>query len=312
MPRLRRLVFGLMAVAGSAMAQAAPPASQSAVPAARELDLAYGAYQRGLYLTALREATARIARDPEDAPAMTLLGEIYNQGLGVPQDPVKAAEWYRLASKRGEARALAALGLMAMDGRGMDKNPAQGRAWLEEAARKGEPAASYNLALLLLATGKQADLLRAVALLRTAAEAEVADAQHALGSLYLKGRGVPRDTAEAARWFFRAAGNGNLAGEVEYAILLFNGEGVPKNEALAARYFRHAASNGSAIAQNRLARLYAAGRGVPKSLVEAAAWHLVAAGQGLTDSWLDTALRDVSPDDRARAERLAAERAGVL
>lgn len=314
MRRLHGFVLGFALLAGGAAAQTGElRLSQNTAPiAARESDLAYGAYQRGLFLTALREATARLARDPEDAAAMTLLGELHNQGLGARQDPTRAAEWYRLAAKRGDAHALAALGLMAIDGRGMDKNTGQGKAWLEEAARKGEPAASYNFALLLLTTGAQADLLRAVELLRTAAEAEVADAQHALGALYLRGRGVTRDPAEAARWFLKAAGNGNLAGEVEYAILLFNGEGVPKNEALAARYFRHAASNGNAIAQNRLARLYAVGRGVPKNLVEAAAWHLIAASQGLTDTWLDTALRDVSPDDRARAERLASERAGVL
>ena len=78
----------------------------------------------------------------------------------------------------------------------------------------------------------------------------------------------------------------------------------------AARHFRHAAALGNAIAQNRLARLYAVGRGVPQNLVEAAAWHLLAAAQGLTDGWLDQALRNLSAEDRARAERLAEERAG--
>jgi hypothetical protein len=38
----------------------------------------------------------------------------------------------------------------------------------------------------------------------------------------------------------------------------------------------------------------------------------VAAGQGLTDAWLDQALKDMPDDQRARAERLAAERSGVL
>ena len=309
--RLTAVWFALLACGAAAQTGGLRP-GQDAAPVAREPDLAYGAYQRGLFLTALREATARLDRDPEDAAAMTLLGELHNQGLGVRQDTAKAAEWYRLAARRGDAHALAALGLMAIDGRGMDKNPGQGKAWLETAAEKGDPIACYNLALLLLTTGANADLLRAVDLLRTAAQAEIGDAQHALGALYLRGRGVTRDTAEAGRWFFKAAGNGSTAGEVEYAILLFNGEGVPKNEALAARYFRHAASNGNAIAQNRLARLYAAGRGVPKNLVEAAAWHLAAASQGLADAWLDGALRDIAPEDRARAERLAAERAGIL
>jgi TPR repeat protein len=280
--------------------------------AAPEPDLAYGAYQRGLYVTALREATKRLEANPEDAPAMTLLGELYNQGLGVGQDPAKAAEWYRLAAQRGDAHALASLGLMAMDGRGMQKNPIQGLTWLEQAAAKGEATASHNLALLKLSTGAQSDLLQAVELLRKAADGEVGDAQHALGVLYLRGRGVNRDPAEAARWFERAAKNGNLAGEVEHAILLFNGDGVAKNETLAARGFRRAALKGNAIAQNRLARLYVAGRGVPQNRVEAAAWHLAAAAQGLTDAWLDNALKDLSPEDRARAEKIAAERSAAL
>jgi TPR repeat protein len=304
------LAAALACSGSAALAQTggAPPARGVST---REPDLAYAAYQRGLFLTALSEASARIKRDPNDAAAMTLIGELHNQGLGLPQDPVKAAEWFRLAGARGDARALSALGLMALDGRGMDKNPDQGKAWLEQAAVKGEPAAAYNLALLLLSTGAAGDLLRAVELLRVAARAEIADAQHALGVLYLRGRGVSRDPAEAALWLKRAADNGNPAGEVEYAILLFNGDGVTADEGVAARYFRRAAAKGNAIAQNRLARLYATGRGVPKNVVEAAAWHLVAAAQGLTDSWLDSTLGNMSAEERTRAERLASERAGL-
>ena len=283
-----------------------------AAAAAPAPDMAYGAYQRGLYVTARREATRRIEADPADAAAMTLLGELYNQGLGVAQDPVKAAEWYRLAAQRGDAHALASLGLMAMDGRGMNRDQKQGLAWLEQAAAKGEPSASYNLALLLMGTNRPEDLLRAVELLRKAADAEIGDAQHALGVLYLRGRGVSRDPGEAARWFERAAKNGNVAGLVEHAILLFNGDGVPADEAQAAKLFRRAALRGNAVAQNRLARLYAAGRGVPQNRVEAAAWHLVAAAKGLTDTWLDDALKDLSPDERTRAERLARERSAAL
>ena len=67
---------------------------------------------------------------------------------------------------------------------------------------------------------------------------------------------------KAAEWFRRGADNGDLASEVEYAILLFNGTGVTKDERSAARYFLHAASRGNAIAQNRVARLYTVGRGV--------------------------------------------------
>ncbi len=91
--------------------------------------------------------------------------------------------------------------------------------------------------------------------------------------------------------------------------LLFNGTGVSKDEHAAARYFLHAAKRGNAIAQNRIARLYASGRGIQKNLVEAAAWNLAAAGQGLSDAWLDQAVAGLSTDEKVRAERLGNERA---
>ena len=52
-------------------------------------DLAYGAYQRGYFLTAFLEATKRVDKDG-DRRAMTLLGELYAQGLGVPSSDKKA------------------------------------------------------------------------------------------------------------------------------------------------------------------------------------------------------------------------------
>jgi TPR repeat protein len=300
-----RIALVLVAVAwgGAVFAQTAREAS------APEPDLAFGAYQSGFYLTAFREATARIERDANDAAAMTLLAELYNQGLGIHQSPTKAAEWYALAAKRGDPRAMASLGLMSVDGRGLPRDPPEGRRWLEKAAAAGEPTAAYNLALILLGSG-EAEAARAVSLMRVAAEAEIGDAQHALGVLYAKGQGVARDPVAAAQWRLRASRNGSVAGTVEYAIALFNGEGVAKNEASAARLFRRAAGQGNAIAQNRLARLYVTGRGVPRDLVEGAAWHLAASGQGLPDPWLDDALRDLAGADRTRAEELAAERSG--
>jgi TPR repeat protein len=313
---MRRAIIAAAALSAAAALALAQPAglrpSAAEAHAGPEPDLAYGAYQRGLYLLAVREATTRLSRDPDDTAAMTLLGELHNQGLGIRQDPQKAAQWFRLGAQRGDAHAAAALAMMAIDGRGMERDREFGRRLLEEAAAKREPAACYNLALILLSAGAEGDFKRAADLLEIAARAEIPDAQHALGVLYLRGRGMPRDPAKAAFWFRKAAENGNTAGEVEYAILLFNGEGVAADERLAARYFRRAAGRGNAIAQNRLARLYAVGRGVPKNLVESAAWHLLAASRGLTDAWLDQTLKILPAEDRAKAEKPAADRADLI
>ena len=68
--------------------------------AAAERDAAYGAYQTGHYRRALSEALKRIEADSNDAAAMTLVGEIYRQGLGVPPDQKVATEWYERAAAR--------------------------------------------------------------------------------------------------------------------------------------------------------------------------------------------------------------------
>jgi TPR repeat protein len=100
------------------------PAPRSAAPSTPlppspppEPDLAYGAFQRGLYLTAFHEATKRAAEN-NDPKAMTLLGELYADGLGVPNDDNKAVDWYKLAIERGDREAMFSLAMFRMSGRG--------------------------------------------------------------------------------------------------------------------------------------------------------------------------------------------------
>jgi len=268
------------------------------------LDLAYGAFQRGLYLTAFAEATKRIEADPKDGAAMTLLGELYANGFGVRQDWAKAAEWYRLGAARGDGQAAYALAMLTLDGRGTAKDPVAGRRLLETASAK-VPAAAYNLGLLALQQGNAEGDKRAVELFRRAADASEPEAQYAMGVLYKQGRGVPRDMAEAAKWLALASRNRNTAAEVEYAVMLFNGDGVSKDEAAGAKLFRRAAEQGNPVAQNRVARIYAAGRGLPKDLIEAGKWHTLATARGIPDPWLDDTLKALTPAERARADEAA-------
>src|SRR5262245_43986544 len=53
------------------------PAESTPATMTGDIDLAFGAYQRGYFLTAFREATKR-ATENNDAKAMTLLGELYS------------------------------------------------------------------------------------------------------------------------------------------------------------------------------------------------------------------------------------------
>lgn len=283
------------------------PADSAPSYSKRPPDIAFAAYQRGAYITAIREAIARIDLNPNDAPAMTLLGTLYAEGLGVPRDIKSAGVWYRRAHERGDVNATFALAMATLRGDGVERDLARGRELLEDAVRRGHGPAAYNLALIALGQEKP-DFPRAASLFRIAAAADLPDAEYALAILLREGRGVPRSEAEAASFLRRAAKLGHREAQVEYAVMLFNGDGVAKDETAAARAFRQAAFLGSAIAQNRLARIYASGRGLPRDLVEAAAWHRLAIRQGLKDAWLDGELKALSPQESERADKLVALR----
>ena len=270
-------------------------------------DLAFGAYQRGYYLTALREAEKRLAANPKDAAAMTLVGEIYHDGFAVKRDDAEAARWWKLASMFGDAGGAYEYGVALISGAGVAPDKAAAKQHFAKAAEKGIAGALYNLGVLALQRddGKDPDFSTAAGLFRRAAEAGDAEAAYSYGVLARKGQGVPLDTDEAARWLKRAADENVIAGQVEYGIMLFNGVGVAKDEAGAARLFLLAASRRNPIAQNRLAHLYMTGRGVAKDVVRAALWNGLAKAAGLADDKLDAAIGVLTPEQLEQVKDLA-------
>ena len=162
------------------------------------VDVAYGAFQRGFYLTAFNEATKRAQQN--DPAAMTLLGEIYAQGLGVGRDDSKAAQWYKMAAAKGDRDAIFALAMFSFQGRAGARNVDEAARLLEAAAKLGHPSAAYDLGLLYL-QGQQfpQDFKRAAELFVIASEAGNSEAQYALATMYKEGRGAPKDIGKAMR-----------------------------------------------------------------------------------------------------------------
>jgi len=186
-----------------------PAAGTATTPAptrgGHEPDIAYGAYQRGYFLTAFAEATRRV-ETKDDMRAMTLLGELYSNGLGVPLDDAKAAKWYRLAADRGDRDAMFALAIFNISHRGGLHDRAEAARLFASAAKLGHAAAAYDLGLLYL-EGQQfpQDYARAAELFRAASDQGNSEAQYALATLYKEGKGVEKDPVEAARLLAAAA-----------------------------------------------------------------------------------------------------------
>ena len=249
---------GAVLLAFDAHAHTSRPVSAACAEAgARRYDSAFGAYQRGYFLTAFKEATELAAKN--DPQAMTLLAELYANGLGVGRDDAKAARMVPARRRRAAIRRrMFALAMFRFQGRGGPRDDeAPASTLFEQAAKLGNTVAAYNLGLHLsrrpgLSARRQARR-RAVPQRRARRHPE---AQYALATLYKEGSGVPKDEREATRLMRQAALAGNLDAMVEFGIAQFNGTGPPKNEAAAAQLLLKAARRGTPIAQNRLARIY--------------------------------------------------------
>jgi len=279
--------------------------SRYLVPATGE-DAAYIAFEQGQYLTALN--LAERAANEGDPQAHTLVGRIYAEGLGVPQNEAVAAQWYARGAEFGDIESAFALGLLFAEGKGVEKDRAAAARMFEMAAAKGHPYANYNLGVLFLnGDGKPENPTRGALHIRYAAEQGVAAAQYDLAVLYQKGYGVEPDAYQAALWMKRAADQGLVAAEYDYAVMLLRGFGFNADVPKAVDYLRSAAEKGFAGAQNRLAHVLADDSHGPPNLLEAAKWRILARDSGLEDKELDELVANLSESDRLAAEKAAQE-----
>lgn len=71
---------------------------------------------------------------------------------------------------------------------------------------------------------------KAIAIWRPLAEQGNAEAQTLLGAMYWSGEGVPRDHAEAAKWYLRAAQKGYARAQNDIGFMYGFGEGIPPHD----------------------------------------------------------------------------------
>jgi len=79
----------------------------------------------------------------------------------------------------------------------------------------------------------------------------------------------------------RLAESGDASKQVELGDIYYNGDGVPKDDAEAVRWYRLSAEQGDAGAQYNLGNAYYTGQGVSKNYDEARKWWTKAAEQGV-------------------------------
>jgi TPR repeat protein len=115
--------------------------------------------------------------------------------------------------------------------------------------------------------------------LRQRAESGDAVAQFDLGVKYHEGQEVPRDYAEAMRWFRMAADQGNPDAQFNLGVMYEKGRGVPPNYEDAMRWYQKAAAQEYAPAEYNLGVMFDKARGATLDFAEAMRWYQKAANQ---------------------------------
>jgi TPR repeat protein len=262
------------------------PDLPAAKPYSGKVDDAYGAFQRGLYLSALNIALPKAQLG--DAAAQTLVAELMNNGLGVRRNPTDAAFWYEQAAKAGDANAQYKYALMLLTGDGVKQDKKAADGLMRKAADGGSREAEFNVAQLLVAAEPgEKGLKDALPYYEKAANKGVPDAQYALSQLYYH-MDLPREKRQQARdWLLKAALAGYDTAQYDMAMWLINGVAGERNYEEGFRWMQIAANRGHVVAQNRLAKLYVNAIGTKPDPIEAAKWYVVSRKAGLADLELE-------------------------
>lgn len=121
---------------------------------------------------------------------------------------------------------------------------------------------------------------QAVELFRKAATRGDAAAQFQLGTMYVRGHGVPQNFQEAAAWFLKSALQGYALAQNSLGVRYEKGQGVTQSAERAAALYREAADQRFGLAQDNLSDLYAKGLGVPQDNILAYVWSSLASANG--------------------------------
>lgn len=144
------------------------------------LDEGLAAIERQDYRRAFRELKPLAIQG--DVKAQYLLGAMYFNGEGVPQNKEEAAKLYRLVADKGVAIAMVQLGGMYFQGQGLPQSYEEAMRWYRRAADLGHAKSQFNV-----------------------------------GAMYDSGQGVPQNNEEAMKWYRRAADQGDSDAKIALA-----------------------------------------------------------------------------------------------
>lgn len=273
-------------------------------PYAGKIDEAYGAFQRGLYLTAMNIALPKAQTG--QAAAQTLVAELLDNGLGVRRNPRDAAFWYEQAANAGDANAQFKFALMLMRGDIVKRDRKKADEMMQKAAEGGNREAQFNIAQIkVAATPGEKGLMDALPWYEKSAEQGVPDAQYALAQLYVS-LPVAKEKRDQARFWLEKAANARFDTALyDMGVWHINGIGGDRDYEKGFAWMKRAANRGHVVAQNKLAYLYINAIGTRPDPVEAAKWYVLSRRAGLADLGLEDFFLGINDEQQKEAVRRA-------
>jgi TPR repeat protein len=240
----------------------------------------------------------RKSADQGNAQAQNSLGVMYALGRGVQRDREEAVRWYKKSAKQGLAEGIYNVAISYYNGEGVDENIGLAYSWMMLAQRRGDTQAAEAMKRIgeqlnnrvdrskfdlagLYEKGEEVpqDLPAAVALYLEAANLDrrqsifAAQAQYKLCQLYVAGKGVPQDYAQAKEWCKKS---GVGFAYVVLGRMAERGLGGDKNPGEALDQYRKAAILGAPDGYVETARLHLAS-GSHDGQKQAYFWYAIAA-----------------------------------
>lgn len=277
------------------------PALPAEKPYTGPVDEAYGAFQRGLYVTALDKALERAQKG--DAAAQTLVAEMMTRGLGIARDAKGAAFWYGEAAKNGDPAGMFRYALLLMTGKDVQRDKPKADEYMKKAADAGNASAQFNQAQILVADNPgERGLMLALPYYEKSAIQGIADAQYAVSQIYISAKDIPQAKKDQAReWLRRAAVAGFDTAQLDLGIWLVNGVGGPRDFDEGFSWLRGAALRGNVVARNKLAHLYIQALGTRPDPIEAAKWYVLSRRAGLKDAALEDFYLGLTDEQQKKA-----------
>lgn len=191
------------------------------------------------------------------APAMNLLGNMFENGNGINQSTALAKKHYLKAAEEGNEVAQYNLGLIALK----EGDPEGAAKWFSKSARQGFPLSEYEFGKMsFLGYGTEKDYVVAERYLVKTARYGIPIAKLVLGQLYHD----QRKFVKAKRWLLEVKHLPEA--QYEIGVMLARGTGFERNLQEAGNWYQKAADGGDPWSQLNIGMFYIMGIGKKKDV----------------------------------------------